>query len=52
MEKSKIVGCTQNIKSHDVSEFYVNRLLCEICLCTVLKKNICVSYEPLSEYFS
>ena len=31
-----MVGCTLDIKSHDVSEFYENRLLCEIYLCTVV----------------
>ena len=31
------MACTLNIKSHDVSEFYGNRLFCEIYLCTVAK---------------
>jgi hypothetical protein len=35
-KKRKIVGCIMNIKSHDVSEFYENRLLCEIYLCTCI----------------
>ena len=29
-EKREIVGCTLDIRSHDVSEFYENRLLYEI----------------------
>jgi hypothetical protein len=33
--KKEIVGCTLDIKSHDVSELYENRLLCEIYICTV-----------------
>jgi hypothetical protein len=39
-KKKEIVSCTLDRKSHDVSEFYEfykNRLLCEIYLCTVIK---------------
>jgi hypothetical protein len=35
--KKEIVGCTLDIKSHDVSELYKNRLLCEIYICTVVE---------------
>ena len=44
-EKREIVGCTLNIKSHDVSELYENRLLCEIYLCIVIKTII---FESIS----
>jgi hypothetical protein len=36
-KKREIVGCTLDIRSHDVSELYENRLLCEIYWCTVVK---------------
>jgi hypothetical protein len=42
------MGCTLNVKSHDVSEFYKNRLLCDIYLqnvCTVVKTII---FESIS----
>ena len=44
-EKGEIVACTLNIKSHYVSEFYENRILCEIYPCTVVKTII---FESIS----
>jgi hypothetical protein len=44
----EIVSCTLDRKSHDVSEFYEfykNRLLCEIYLCTVVKT---IVFESIS----
>ena len=38
------------MKSHDVSEFYENRLLCEIYVCTVVKTML-NELSMLNDYF-